>query len=293
MNKHILFATVLLQPLAGMAQYYPHTDPTNTGSWVLVENMSDEFNGTAVDDAKWQVCGKDGVYWGGTPGFTGRGYPSTRYDTGWEYSPDNVRVESGMLKITTKYDPTYAWVNNPNNYNFEFTTGGVWSKNQFTRGYMEIRCKLPVTDSTGAFWTTGNQAELDVFEATGLSGTRKNLLWSTIHDWAIPAPNKVWTDTNSLSFDFSDGFHTYSADWDETSVKIYADGQLIHQTTRGFVENITGDYDSDRWPMTGGQHVWADSEIFPWWGQSTTNMPADFEVDYIRVWQKSSPCRSK
>ena len=39
--------------------------------------------------------------------------------------------------------------------------------------------------------------------------------------------------------------------------------------------------------MIGENHVWADSEIFPWWGvPDTNNLPADYEIEYIRVWER-------
>ncbi|MGJ8653480.1 MAG: putative Ig domain-containing protein [Opitutaceae bacterium] len=284
------------------AQNYPHTDPANTQNWVLVANMSDEFDSydarypTGVNEDKWQICGRNGIYWGqggGGAGFTGRGYPSNGFDTGWEFSPSNVRVESGLLKITTKYEPAYSWVNNPNGYNFEYTTGGVWSKETFNQGYMEIRCKLADAHTTGAFWTTGSGAELDVFEAIGRHASRTDLMWSSVHDWTFPTePNNAWTDTKAIATDFGAAFYVYSAEWDELGVKIYANGVLIHEVTKAQVESGTylngSNITSINWPLNGGQHVWADSEIFPWWAESAVNLPADFEVDYIRVWQKSS-----
>lgn len=275
------------------AAVYPHTDPANLGNWILQSAVSDEFEGTQLDENKWQVCGRNGIYWGqggSNPGFTGRGYDPAGYDTGWEYNPDNLRVTNGLLKITTQYDPAYPWVNNPNGWNFEFTTGGMWSKAQSAAtGYMEIRCKLPAASTTGAFWTTGDSSsELDVFEAIGSPSSnlsRTNKMWSSLHDWTQPTPNHAWTDTTVLPFNFRDGFHTYAAEWDADNLKIYADGQLIHETTRAWVET-NGIY-STRWPLTGGQHIWADSEIFPWWGTPAPgSLPADYEIEYIRVWEK-------
>lgn len=287
----LLAAAFLAQGTQAVAQVLPHTDPNNTGNWVLNTSVSDEFNGTEIDETKWQVVGRDGVYWNTSatnPGFTGRGYAADSYDTGWEFSPDNVRVENGLLKIQTKYDPNYAWVNNPQGYNFEYTTGGVYSKSTFTHGYMEIRAKLPDSQQTGSFWTTGYQVELDVFEAIGKHPSRANRMWSSVHDWSIPRPNSAWTQTSTLPFDFSDGFHIYAAQWDESILNIYADNQLIHSVTRAWIE--ANGTESMRWPLDAQQHVWADSEIFPWWGRpSQSAPPTDYEVDYIRVWKPAPP----
>lgn len=269
----------------------PHTDPGNTENWILLENMSDEFNSNALDHAKWQVCGKDDVFWANS--FDGRTYNTDftgGVPGGWQYSPDNIRVTNGLLKITTQYEPDYDW-HQPGSDVYTHTTAGMWSKETFYTGYMEIRCKLAYEEQTGAFWTTGSGAELDVFEAIGKHPTRQNKMWSSIHDWQYSNQannNKNWTETSTLPFDFSDGWHTYAAEWDDVGVKIYADGELIHSVTKAWVE--TNGIDSTEWALRGGQHVWADSEIFEWWGvPDTNNPPSDFEVDYIRVWQKGPP----
>lgn len=267
--------------------FYPATDPANTGNWQLLTNMSDEFDGTQVDETKWLVQGRNGQF---QSNFKGRGYTAASGGGGWQFSPNNVRVESGLLKITTQYEPGYPWIDLGQGTNdFKFTTGGVITKQTFLYGYMEIRCQAANASTTGAFWTTGSGSELDVFEAVGkpsVNLSRTNKMWSSIHDWQLPStPNTAWTATTDLPFSFGDGFHVYGAEWDETSVKFYADGQLITTATKAWVE--ANGIDSKRWPLTGGQYVWADSEIFPWWGVPNTNdLPADYQIDYIRVWQK-------
>ncbi|QBG45933.1 glycosyl hydrolase family protein [Verrucomicrobia bacterium S94] len=276
--------------------YYPHTDPGNAGNWVLLEAVSDEFEGTQLDETKWQVCGRAGVYWNNQ--FSGRSYSSSNgdsWDTGWEYSPDNLRVTNGMLKIRTEYDPSFNWVNDPYGNN-EFTTGGMWSKAlSGETGYMEIRCKHPDASTVAAFWTTAGPespaCEIDVFEAIGSPSSnfsRTNKMWSSLHDWSKPIPNSSWTETSGLPFNFKDGFHTYAAEWDEENLKIYADGRLVHSTSRSWVE--TNGIHSTRWPLPGEQHIWVDAEIFPWWGiPDPSSLPAEFEVEYIRVWEKGAP----
>ncbi|MEX0331075.1 MAG: putative Ig domain-containing protein [Puniceicoccaceae bacterium] len=288
-----------------VAQPYPHTDPTNQGNWILLGNMSDEFSGTqpdgtGVDENKWLVQGRNGEY---RSNFVGRGYSTAlgdNWDTGWQFSPGNVRVDGGFLKITTKYEPDYDWkpqsrdFPDPSVYPFQYTTGGISSKQTFNQGYMEIRCRLPNAYTTGAFWTTGSGAELDVFEGVGI-GQRDNKLWSSIHDWYYGSnPNNAWTQTKDISpdFDFSEGFHIVAAEWDNQGVKIYVDGVLHYDVKKTDVESgvyLNPPYvPSTRWPLTAGQHIWADSEIFPWWGVPGINTPdVEYVVDYIRVWQRA------
>ncbi len=276
---------------AGAATNYPHTDPGNLGNWVLREDMSDEFT-NGLDHAKWQVCAKDGVYWPGP--FKGRIY-NTAYTGGvpggWQFSPDNIHVTNGLLKITTKYEPDYDWYQ-PGTDVWTHTTAGMWSKQTFVHGYMEVKCKSAPAFATSSFWTTGGGAELDVFESVG-QGSRIYKMWSSIHDWQLGSqPNRSWTQTTDLPFSFPGGFHVYGAEVTADYVKIYADGQLVHSVTRDWVETTpaasTDLKESDRWPMIGDNHVWVDSEIFEWWGvPDPSSLPADYEVEYIRVWEKA------
>ena len=257
---------------------YPHTDPENIGNWKLVEEVSDEFEGAVLDEDKWLIQGRNGEY---RSNFKGR--------EPWQYSTENVRLEDGMLKITTKHDPDFAWVDPGPDEEYIYTTAGINTKTSFKYGYMEIKCKLPVELAVCAFWTTGDgvPSELDVFESIG-KGPRDQAMWSTIHDWSMPNPNVSWTNNKTgepnLPFKVSDGFHIYSAEIQEDIIKIYADGELITTATREWVEE--NGIDSKNWPMNSPQRVWIDSEIFPWWGlPDTNNLPVDYEVEYIRVWQ--------
>jgi hypothetical protein len=285
-----LFAVTIVLALFAVSRAearFPFTDPDNDGGWVLNEEMSDEFEGRKLDEEKWLVQGRDGEY---RSNFKGRAYSTDQYVTGWQFSPDNVRVEDGMLKITTRHEPDYNWAPfaNPGRDDTnicEFTTGGISTKQTFTCGYMEIKCKAADAQTTSAFWTTGSHSELDVFEAIGRHPTRTHKMWSSLHDWKLPTPNYPWTETHDLPFSFGDGFHVYGAEWDADSVKIYAEGKLIATAEKEWVEE--NGIKSKRWPLTGGQHVWVDSEIFPWWGvPDPDTLPADYEVEYVRVWQR-------
>ncbi|MGY6648104.1 glycoside hydrolase family 16 protein [Wenyingzhuangia sp. IMCC45574] len=256
---------------------FPVSDANNTQGWVLNEELTDEFEADVLDEDKWLVQGRGGVY---RSNFKGR--------LPWQYSTGNFRLEDGMLKLVTKHEPDFAWIGvaEEDKDKYKYTTAGINTKKSFKNGYMEIKCKLPVAKTVHAFWTTGDGvlSELDVFEGIG-KGDRQQLMWSTVHDWSIPNPNKVWTVTNTLPFSMSDGFHVYGAEWENDWVKIYADGVLVKTATRDWVE--ANGIDSKKWPMTGPQRVWIDSEIFPWWGEpEIADLPAEFHVEYMRVWQK-------
>lgn len=253
------------------------SDPTNPNRWVLTETVSDEFEGSALDEEKWLIQGRNGEY---KSNFIGRA-PS-------QFSTDNVRLENGKLMLETRWEPNFNFNANPDNNGVDYeniTTAAVISKEQFRYGYMEIKCKAADASITSSFWTTGNQCELDVFEFIAKPAQRQKLHLEkeykfSIHDWSPEkSGERVWGDTVQLPYRVGDDFHVYGCEWDQDNLKIYADGKVVHSITRLEM--------GDAWILTRPLWVWVDSETFPWHGlPSEADLPVDYEIEYIRVWQK-------
>ncbi len=260
---------------------FPHTDPDNAGRWVLNRDVSDEFEGEALDEKKWLIQGTDGKY---QSNFIGRA-PS-------QFSTDNVRLDDGKLKIQTRWEPEYEFTDKPGQdgkAHENITTAAVISKKQFLYGYMEIKAKAADASVTSAFWMTGSAAELDIFEHLGRPAQthKKHLeteIWSSIHDWNLPkSENSIWTDRLQLPFRVADDFHVYGCEWNEKGLWFYADGKLIREVLAKDVEG---------WCLDGPLWVWMDSETFPWHGLPVAeDLPADYEVEYVRIWQKRKQTR--
>lgn len=255
---------------------FPASDLQNTGNWTLNTDISDEFETDKIDVNKWLVQGTDGVY---KSNWIGRA-PS-------QFSTENVRIEKGILKLQTRWEPDFKFSTKPDKDGKKYeniTTAGVISKKQFTYGYMEIKCKAADASITSAFWATGNGSELDVFEFLGKPSLpkKKHLeteYWSSIHDWSKKGGPSVWTNKHQLPWRVAADFHVYGCEWDENYLKLYADGQLIKSVTKAEVD--TG------WVITKPLSVWVDSETFPWHGiPAKEDLSVDYEIEYIRVWQK-------
>ncbi|MCX2784082.1 family 16 glycosylhydrolase [Microbulbifer thermotolerans] len=263
----------------------PASDPTNTGNWVLNQDISDEFSGDSLDRSKWFVQGENGDYyiWKGRA-------PS-------QFAPHNVYVEGGMLKITSRWEPDYSFaVGEGHEGNFygvhegqkvPVTTGAVVSKKRFLNGYMEVRSKAADAAMTSSFWAIGYQQELDIYEQMGrptLKGDvdiKGNTLKASVHDWQPPAvrPTRKFGHKTDLSFNVAEEFHVYGAEWGEDYLKFYLDGKLVHEVTQEEV--------GEHWVLTNPMEIWLDSEIFVWQGLPTEDqLPATYEIDYVRVWQK-------
>ena len=265
----------------------PMSDPSDAEGWVLNEEVSDEFNGDAINHDKWAVQGLDGKY----NGWKGRA-PS-------QFVPENIIVKDGILKIRSKWEPNYEFFDGKlgdvqyGDPVAPVTTGAVIGKRRFLYGYMEARTKAANAAMTSAFWALGYQSELDVYEQMGNpkkggDGIEADSLNTAIHDWrpgkfqtnGTPL-NKVFNNKQRLPFRVADDFQVYGAEWGPDFLKIYVNGEMVHESSR---EDI-----GDGWVLTNPLQLYFDSEIFSWLGHpDASELPADYEIDYVRVWQKPS-----
>lgn len=279
---------VLVNKTIQESAYYPFSDLENTGGWVLNNEISDEFDGTTIDTIKWFVEGQNGDYyiWKGRA-------PS-------QFAPHNVIVEDGKLKLRTQWEPDYefaqeSYADGSHNDTYGIhegkpmpvTTAGIVSKKRFLNGYMEVKSKAGHAAITAAFWAIGYEQELDVYEqlaAPKIEGTiTANTVRTAVHDWSPPAvrPTKAFGYDEVVPYITSDSFHVYGVEWGEDYLKIFRDGKFVH----GFTQDELG----TDWVLNNPMEVWLDSEIFKWLGlPHKEELPVDFEVEYMRVWQKPS-----
>ena len=263
----------------------PLSDPLNDRGWQLNEEISDEFEGDGIDHEKWAVQGLDGKY----NGWKGRA-PS-------QFVPENVLVEDGILKIRSKWEPDYDFFDGKlgdvqyGDPIAPVTTGAVIGKRRFLYGYMEARTKASNSAMTSAFWTLGYQSELDIYEQMGApkksdGGIESNTLNTAIHDWrpgkfvgnGMPL-NKTFSNKHRMPFKVADDFHVYGAEWGPDILRLYVDGELVHEAGRKEM--------GENWILTNPLQLYFDSEIFSWLGYpDPSELPADYEIDYVRVWQE-------
>lgn len=288
LNLYLLSVIALAASPGVFGTPAPASDPDNTGGWVLNTEISDEFDGEEIDRSKWLVQGDNGDYyiWKGRA-------PS-------QFAPHNVIVADGTLKLRTQWEPDFAfaeesYADGPNNDPYgtldgkpmPVTTAAIISRKRFLHGYMEVRSKAGDAAMTSSFWAIGFQQELDIYEQMGKpkkpGSIREDYLKTTIHDWSPPAirPTRAFGYSQRLPFRVADDFHIYAAEWGPDYLKIYVDGEMVHHVTR---EHLGLD-----WVLNNPMEIWLDSEIFKWLGlPHKEELPVDFEVDYVRVWQKPS-----
>lgn len=246
-------SALLLVPLMSRA------DPP-AGQWQPLSDFSDEFDGSALDTAKWHP---NNPQWKGRqPGY---------------FNPGNVQVNDGRLQITMKYEPDFP--NYPSGYN-TYTTGAVKSKTSVLYGYFEARCKAMDSRGSSAFWFYNSEptwwTEIDMFEIGGAAPGHEKAVHMNAHVFRTPAAGyNHWSRpaTWTAPFRLADDFHVYGLQWTAEEIKYYVDGTLRYTLA------------NTDWHQP--LYLNFDSETMPdWFGLPAANtLPSTFEIDYIRAWQ--------
>jgi beta-glucanase (GH16 family) len=245
--------------------------PPADGKWEKVPELSDEFDGDALDSSKW---------WDHNPGWAGR---SPSY-----FAADNVRVADGKLQLIARLqDPPESLKPWPSFKNY--STASVVSKTPALYGYYEVKAKVMALDVDSAFWfytplpaPASNQhvEELDVFEIAGGGGAKfDRTLFNTMHVWKTPefGDKRPWAKAVEFRAParLADDYHVYGMEWDKDQIKCYFDGYLFAR------------YANTNWhyPLS----LLFDNEIQPqWFGTPPPQgFSGTFNVEYVRAWRRA------
>lgn len=233
--------------------------------WDLIWN--DEFDGTSLNTTNWTALDRRDSF-----------NNEKQY-----YRPQQVTIANGNLELEAINVPFGGKA---------YQSGLVTSNNLFGPGRFEARIDLPTSQGMWpAFWLNANQVswpqggEIDILENRG---SQPDLVSSAYHWQTNPGP---CCDQHQFVYDeytapgqpvnFHDGFHTYAAEWDETTIRYYVDDNLhftvtetpnrpIFETAKNIILNLAvgGDFGGD----PDGSTVW----------------PQTMYVDYVRYWQREA-----
>lgn len=272
--------------------------------WTLV--WSDEFDGTRIDPAKWQL---ETDCWGG--GNAERQcYTSSR---------NNAQVAGGLLVITARREHATgpalpqahrALASNPEaTATREYTSAKLTTRGKaaWRYGKIEVRARLPQGQGTWpAIWMLPERdkygrwaasGEIDILEAVNLgvgcgacAGGREDTILGTIHFGKV-APGNTFASTEIHDPDVLSGFHTFAVEWEPAQIRWLVDGSVY--AVRHANEWFTGGSKAPGAPFDQPFHLILNLAIggkLPEGrgvgGVQDRDFPKRFEIDWVRVWRQ-------
>lgn len=292
---HLLVAaTVAVAPAAACAQ-----------DWSLV--WSDEFDDATIDASRWSF---DTDCWGG----------GNHERQCYTSAPENTAVRNGRLVITAsrerttgpalpealrKSAPDPAATATRDYTSARLTTRG---KASWRYGRIEVRARLPQGQgSWPAIWMLPDEesygrwaasGEIDILEAVNLGvpckschGGRENTILGTLH-FGAPWPGNVHSGEEVHFPGALSGFHTYAVEWDEERIIWLVDGRPYGERMRGTW--WSSGFKAPGAPFDRPFHLILNlaiggglAEDRGMKGVDARHFPRRFEVDWVRVWQKT------
>ena len=243
---------------------------------------SDEFEGTSLNLNNWEVQTGDGCDQGA--GMCGWGNGELQY-----YQQENAVVADGQLTITAKKER----VKKSQYTSARLRTAKMPDSGEWTFGRFEARMKIP--DGQGmwpAFWMLPTEpsvgwptsGEIDIFESTG---QQSMFAFGTIH-YGQPWPDNLHSGGGILKQPdkWSDGFHTFAIEWEESQIRWYVDNLLFSTKT-------VSDTLPEVWPFDSANkfHLLLNLAVGGSWGGVVDNasLPQTLTVDYVRVYAGNQP----
>jgi len=240
----------------------------------------DEFDGDTLNAENWNIELRE-------PGWTNNELQA------YTDSPENVYVENGTLVLKAQKGKDANGLTN-------YTSGKVNSKSlhPFLYGKVVVRAKVPAGQGLWpAIWMMPQDesfygqwpkcGEIDIME---ILGNQTHILYSNIH-YGLPHGENQGTYILEDGAHFSDDFHEYGLEWEPDEMRFYIDGEHFH-TVRNWYTAVEGE-DEVTYPAPFDQPFFVQMNLavggdWPGNPDRTTNFDnAKFEIDYVRVYQKS------
>ncbi|HWE02827.1 MAG TPA: glycoside hydrolase family 16 protein [Tepidisphaeraceae bacterium] len=246
--------------------------PPVGGDWV--KTFDDEFNGTTLDLSKWNDQGNN------------------YYDDQSHWSKNNVIVGGGVARL--HYEKKKGRQNDsPAGKETNYASGYLDTFGKWTQryGYFESRMKLPRAPGLWpAFWmmpdrgakaahpwergdTANGGMEFDIMEHLTRWGPNR---YNIAFHWDGYGKSHKQTGTEKIYLQpDKDGFIVSGILWTPGLVVIYGNGHEVARMEDPRVASVPADM-MFTLPMGG----WDNNEL------DDARLPADFEIDYVRVWQR-------
>lgn len=186
-------------------------------------------------------------------------------------------ISNGTLKIVAKKQGA------------EVISARINTTDSWTYGYFEARLKVPSGRGTWpAFWMMPKNfkdwpldGEIDIMEYVGYD---RNVVHSSVHTQAYNHTiNTQKTGTKKI-VNAETEFHIYAVEWTAEKIIGYVDGEVY------FTFMNDGKNDVNTWPFNKAFYLKLNLAWGGAWGGAQgideTALPAIYEIDYVRVYQK-------
>lgn len=215
------------------------------------------------------------------------------------YQRENAFCEDGLLVIEARretlsnpnYDPTSRRWDRRRSH-AEYTSASVVTRgrHEWRYGRFVMRGKIDTRPGMWpAFWTLGSArgwpgcGEIDIMEYyEGI--LLANACWQGLHEtkWdSTERPIKSFPDPG-----WSNKFHEWQMDWDRERIRLYVDDQPLNEIDVTAAVNASCD---KAHPFREPHFILLNLALGGTRGgdPSSTKFPARFEIDYVRVYQKT------
>jgi beta-glucanase (GH16 family) len=245
----IAVGLITLSLAACQESYQPLPTGDSLGQWRL--RFDDEFNGRSLNASYWSA------------GWFSKGITQPVQSVERQcYNPANVKLSDGALVLSLVWQVNWCGGKERAYASGMVNTNGKFA---FTYGFMEARIWLPGRGPQIAnwpvFWADGQNwpedGEIDVVE--GLGG---RACWHFIYSQGNPG--------GCAMGEFTNGWHTFGADWEPGSITYYYDGRVVGMVDSGVTSA----------PM----YLILNNGIADGIGGPAL-IPAAMRVAYVRVWQ--------
>ncbi|MDB5257891.1 MAG: glycoside hydrolase family 18 [Chitinophagaceae bacterium] len=241
---------------------------------------SDEFNGTSLDQSKWNYQTGDGC-----PGNCGWGNNELEYYTN---STNNVSVSGGNLALTARNQPNY------NGTGRNYTSGKLVTAGKFSQKYGRYEARIKAPSAAGiwpAFWMLADNTnwpstgEIDILEC---ANANPSTWFGTLHYASTSGDHQSKGSTWNTSTPLSNDFHVYAVEWNTTQISWFIDGVLRGTATKAAVVAGGGAWPFDNQKFFIILNVAVGGNFS---GQTPNNAqyPVSMLVDYVRVYS-GDPC---
>ncbi len=264
----------------------PSSDPASSPPPGMVLVWADEFDapeGTPPDPTRWgHDLGDGGSGWG-------------NQELEWYTdSTDNAAHDGqGNLVITAReaVSGLACWYGP-----CEYTSARLLTRGLFEATHGRVEARLRVPSGAGlwpAFWMLGSDidavgwpqsGEIDIMENVG---RQPRLLYGTLHGPGYSG-SQGFGGTLLMDEPLADDFHVFAVDWEPGRIAWTVDGVQYHEAT-------PADVAPSQWVFEHPFFLLLNLAVGGQFGQgvsTTTEFPARYLIDYVRVYQAVAPSPS-